>query len=212
MLTQTLIIILITAAISISAFSAPRIYNDLILYPPAISNGQYYRLLTSGFIHADYVHLLFNMLTLWFFGRPMEEQYFNAIVQMRGDGGLWKYVFLLFYLAAIVVSSIPSFIKNRHNDQYASLGASGGVSAVLFAFILQAPWATIYVFFLPVPAIVFGVLYLVYSQYMSAKGGDNINHDAHFWGAVFGMVATIAFDPDSISRFIEQIQQPQFKF
>ncbi|MCU0395553.1 MAG: rhomboid family intramembrane serine protease [Chitinophagaceae bacterium] len=203
MLSHTLIIILVTAAISISAFSNGRIYNDLIMYPPAIRKGQYYRLLTSGFIHADYMHLIFNMLTLWFFGKVLEQQYFQQF---------GKFTYLIFYLLAITVSDIPSYVKHRYNASYASLGASGGVSAMLFAFIILAPWSTIYIFFLPVPAIVFGVLYLVYSQYMANRGGDNINHDAHFWGAVFGIVGVLVLDRNAIPRFIELIQRPEFNF
>jgi membrane associated rhomboid family serine protease len=203
MFSQTLIIIVVTALVSFSAFNNSKIYNDLIMYPPAINKGQYYRLLTSGFLHADFMHLLFNMLTLWFFGKLLEEQYFFAF---------GKFTYLIFYLLAIVVSDIPSYIKHKANSNYASLGASGGVSAILFAFIILSPWSTIYLFFLPVPAIVFGVVYLVYSQYMAKKGGDNINHDAHFWGAMFGIVGVIALDRQAIPRFIELIQHPQFNF
>jgi membrane associated rhomboid family serine protease len=203
MLSHTLIIIIATAAISITAFSNHKVYNDLIMYPPAINRGQYYRLLTSGFIHADYMHLAFNMLTLWFFGRLMEEQYFSRF---------GSFTYLVFYLVAIIVSDIPSYLQHRTNTRYASLGASGGVAAVLFAFITQAPWATIYIFVLPVPAIVFAVAYLFYSQYMKKRGGDNINHDAHFWGSLFGVVGVIILDPEAIPRFIQLIQHPRFDF
>lgn len=209
-MTHTLIIIIVTALVSFSAFNSTKVYNDLIMYPPAINRGQWYRLLTSGFIHADVMHLGFNMLTLWFFGRLLEEQYFA--VQFAHFGSISQYMFLIFYLLGIVVSDLPTYIKHRNNSSYASLGASGGVSAVLFAFILLVPWATIYVFVIPVPAIVFGVLYLVYSQYMSKKGGDNINHDAHFWGAIFGIVALLIIDRDTIPRFLESIQHPRFDF
>jgi len=209
-MTHTLIIIIVTALVSFSAFNSSKVYSDLIMYPPAINRGQWYRLLTSGFIHADVMHLGFNMLTLWFFGRLLEEQYFA--VQFAQFGSISKYMFLIFYLLGIVVSDLPTYIKHRNNNSYASLGASGGVSAVLFAFILLVPWATIYVFVIPVPAIVFGVLYLVYSQYMSKKGGDNINHDAHFWGAMFGIVALLVIDRDTIPRFLEAIQHPRFDF
>ena len=202
-MSHTLIIIIVTALISISAFNNGRIYNDLIMYPPAINRGQYYRLLTSGFIHADFMHLIFNMLTLWFFGKVLEERYFMYF---------GKFTFLIFYLAAITLSDLPSYIKHKNNSSYASLGASGGVSAILFAYIILAPWSTIYLFFLPVPAIVFGVVYLVYSQYMSRKGGDNINHDAHFWGAVIGVAGVLILDKDAIPRFIQLIQQPEFNF
>lgn len=202
-MSHTLIIIIVTALISISAFNNSRVYNDLIMYPPAINRGQYYRLLTSGFIHADFMHLIFNMLTLWFFGKVLEEQYFRYF---------GKFTFLLFYLAAITLSDLPSYIKHKNNSSYASLGASGGVSAMLFAYIILAPWSTIYLFFLPVPAIVFGVVYLVYSQYMARKGGDNINHDAHFWGAVIGVAGVLLLDNEAIPRFIQLIQQPEFNF
>lgn len=203
MLSHTLILIIITAAISITAFSNSKVYNDLIMYPPAIGKGQVYRLLTAGFIHADWAHLIFNMLTLWFFGKLLEEQYFVHF---------GKFTFIFFYLLAIIVSDIPSYLKHRNSSRFASLGASGGVAAVLFAFILLSPWSTIYVFVIPVPAIVFGVLYLVYSQYMSRKGGDNINHDAHFWGAVFGIAALLVLDKQAIPRFLELVQHPQFNF
>lgn len=202
-MSHTLIIIIITALISFSAFNNSRIYNDLIMYPPAINRGQYYRLLTSGFIHADFMHLIFNMLTLWFFGKVLEERYFMYF---------GKFTFLIFYLAAITLSDLPSYIKHKNNSSYASLGASGGVSAILFAYIILAPWSTIYLFFLPVPAIVFGVVYLVYSQYMARKGGDNINHDAHFWGAVIGVAGVLLLDKEAIPRFIQLIQQPEFNF
>jgi membrane associated rhomboid family serine protease len=202
-MSHTLIIIIVTAIISISAFNNSRVYNDLIMYPPAINRGQYYRLLTSGFIHADFMHLIFNMLTLWFFGKVLEEQYFRYF---------GKFTFLLFYLAAITLSDLPSYLKHKNNSSYASLGASGGVSAILFAYIILAPWSTIYLFFLPVPAIVFGVVYLVYSQYMSRKGGDNINHDAHFWGAVIGVAGVLLLDNEAIPRFIQLIQNPEFNF
>jgi membrane associated rhomboid family serine protease len=202
-MSHTLIIIIITALISFSAFNNSRIYNDLIMYPPAINRGQYYRLLTSGFIHADFMHLIFNMLTLWFFGKVLEERYFMYF---------GKFTFLIFYLAAITLSDLPSYIKHKNNSSYASLGASGGVSAILFAYIILAPWSTIYLFFLPVPAIVFGVVYLVYSQYMARKGGDNINHDAHFWGAVIGVAGVLLLDKEAIPRFIQLIQRPEFNF
>ena len=202
MFSQTVIIIILTAVISFGAFNNRKLYNDLILYPPAINRGQYYRFLTSGFIHADLQHLLFNMLTLYFFGGVMED-FLN--------GALGKWAFLALYLGAIIISDIPSYLKNKNNPAYASLGASGGVSAVLFAFILQAPWSTIYVFILPVPAIIFGLLYMGYSIYMSKKGTDNINHDAHIWGAIFGVVFILINLPQEVSGFIERVISPGFR-
>jgi membrane associated rhomboid family serine protease len=201
MFSQTIIVIILTALVSFGAFNNRTLYNDLILYPPAINRGQYYRFLTSGFIHADLQHLLFNMLTLYFFGRVMED-----FLNME----LGNWAFLTLYLGAIVISDIPSYLKNRNNPGYASLGASGGVSAVLFAYIILAPWTTIYVFILPVPAIIFGVLYMGYSIYMSKKGTDNVNHDAHLWGAIFGIVFILINMREQLAVFIEKVMHPRF--
>ena len=197
-MSQTLIIIVLTAVTSFLAFSNQKLYGDLIMYPPAINKGQYYRLLTSGFIHADYSHLIFNMLTLYFFGKFVEE----AMGSIIG-----RYGFLALYLGGIIISDIPSYLKNRNNSHYASLGASGGVSSVVFAFILFAPWA--WFAFPPVPAIVYGIGYLVYCVYMGKKGGDRVNHDAHFWGALYGVVFTIINEPRIGAYFINQLMHPQ---
>lgn len=201
MISQTIILIVLTGLISFGAFNNHDLYRNLILYPPAINRGQYYRFVTSGFIHADLQHLLFNMLTLYFFGSVM-EQFLNEAIG--------KWAFLTMYLAAIVVSDIPSYLKNRNNAGYASLGASGGVSAILFGYILLAPWQTIYVFVFPVPAIIFALLYMGYSVYMSKKGGDNVNHDAHIWGAVFGIVFILLNVKGALAHFLSSLMQPSF--
>ncbi|RYE24099.1 MAG: rhomboid family intramembrane serine protease [Sphingobacteriales bacterium] len=203
-MSYTLIIIIITAAISIYTFSNESLYQKLILWPKRMdSPSEYYRLLTSGFIHADWMHLIFNMLTLYFFGRIVE--YFFAEI---GHDALY----IVLYLAGIVVASLPSFIKNRNNSYFRSLGASGGVAAILFAFVYFAPWETIYVWFIPVPGILAGIGYLGYSAYMSRRGGDYINHDAHFWGAVFGFLFTLVVDPTHGRIFFEQLMHPHFNF
>jgi len=201
----TLIIIVITAIISLTAFNNEKVMNDLILYPRKMKEPkEYYRLVTSGFIHADMMHLLFNMFTLYFFGKNVETLYTML--------GFPKYAFVILYLLGIVVASLPSFFKHRDDAYYRSLGASGGVAAVLFAFIYFAPWETIYIWFIPVPAILAAVGYLVYSAYASKKGGDNINHDAHFYGAVFGFIFTLIFEPSHGMIFINQLMQPHFNF
>lgn len=200
----TIIIIIITAAISIYTFSNELVYNKLILWPKRMDTpGEYYRLLSSGFIHADWTHLIFNMLTLFFFGRWVELFYAQI-----GHASL----FPILYLAGIIAASLPSFIKNRNNGYYRSLGASGGVAAVLFAFVYFAPWETIYVWFIPIPGILAGIGYLAYSAYMSRKGGDYVNHDAHFWGAVFGFIFTLIFDPTHGQIFFQQLINPHFNF
>jgi membrane associated rhomboid family serine protease len=202
--TITIAIIILTAIISFTAFNNEKITNDLIFWPPMIKEkNQYYRFITSGFIHADIAHLAFNMITLYFFGRAM-ELFFVAKIGKVG--------FLLFYIAGIIVSEIPSYIRHRNNYNYRSLGASGAVSAVLFSFILLAPWQTLYVFFLPVPAIIFAALYIGYSIYMDRKGGDHVNHSAHLWGAVWGIAFTIIMEPSVVSHFLEQLMNPSFGF
>jgi membrane associated rhomboid family serine protease len=201
--TITVIIIIITCIISFTAFSSEKIINDLIFWPPMIKEKhQYYRFITSGLIHADIPHLAFNMITLYFFGRLVEEYLFIPKIGKTG--------YLLFYIAGIIVSEIPSYIRHRNNYSYRSLGASGAVTAVLFSFILLAPWQTIYVFFLPVPAIIFAALYVGYSIYMDRKGGDNVNHSAHLWGAAWGVAFTLFMEPAIINRFIKQLMNPSF--
>jgi membrane associated rhomboid family serine protease len=206
MFTLTISIIVLTCIISVTGFNNPKIIDDLIFWPPAISNRhQYYRFITCGFIHANYTHLAFNMFTMYFFGKVMEAWY-------KGILGLPNYYFLILYLGALVFSLVPTYIKHRQDYDYRSLGASGAVSAILFAFILLRPWQTIYVFFIPIPSIIYGVLFLAYSVYMSRKGGDFINHDAHFYGALFGVIFTIAVRPAVINMFITELSHPRFQF
>lgn len=202
-MSSTLIIIIITSIISIAAFNNPTITGNLILWPRQMENPkEYYRLLSSGFIHADWMHLLFNMFTLYFFGRNVEMLFMMT--------GIPSFYYWVLYLLGIVVASLPSFFNHRNDVYYRSLGASGGVAAVLFAFIYFAPWQTILIWFIPVPAILFAVGYLFYSANMAKKGGDNINHDAHFYGAIFGFVFTLIFEPSHGKIFIQQLMQPHF--
>ncbi len=194
----TLILILVTAAVSLLAFRTPALAGRLILWPPAIDrNKQYDRLVTYGFIHADIWHLLFNMVTLFFFGRIMER----IITDLTGS----VLVYIGFYLSALVVSILPTYLKHQKDPNYRSLGASGAVSAVLFAFILINPWAMIGVFFIPMPAIVFAVLYVAYSIWMDKRGGDNVNHGAHLAGAAYGVLFMIAMEPDVLRHFLGQL-------
>lgn len=200
----TLAIIFITVLVSISGFRQSKIIDELIFWPPAITQQhQYYRFITCGLIHADYMHLIFNMVTLYFFGTIMEAHY-------QGELGLQKWYYLALYIGALIVSNIPTYIKHRNDAGYRSLGASGAVSAVLFAFILLSPWQRIYVIVFPIPAIIYGGLFLFYSAYMSRKGGDHVNHDAHFYGALFGMLFTIAVRPDVVNVFLNELAHPHF--
>ena len=197
--TFTIIIIVITVLVSLAAFNDANLINKLILYP-RIMNGdpkEYYRFLTSGFIHGDFNHLLFNMFTLYSFGRVVEE--------FMGSGQM----FLLLYLSGIIISSLPAFFKNRNNSQYRALGASGGVSSILFFSIYFAPWSKIGIMFLPgIPAILFGVLYIIYCIYMSKRGNDNIGHDAHLMGALYGLLFALILDPTHGQLFMQAIFHP----
>lgn len=198
----TIVIILVTCLVSWLALKDNRWITELILWPPAIKRGkQYYRMVSYGFIHADMSHLLFNMITLFFFGRLIEE-FVSGYIGVLG--------FVAFYLSAIVVSILPTYIKNVDNPNYRSLGASGAVSAVLFAFVLLQPWTTILIFFIPCPAIIYAVLYIAYSIYMDRKGSDNINHSAHLWGAAYGVLFLLCMEPRLTGAFLSQLSRPAF--
>lgn len=200
----TIIIIAITVIISLVAFSNEELLNKLIFYPARMSSpSEYYRFITGGLIHADFIHLFFNMYVLYIFGRNVEYVYTAYIGK--------PYLFAVMYVFALIAASLPSFAKHRNNYYYRALGASGAVAAVLFAFVYYAPWATLRFFgVIPIPAIIFAILYLVYSAYAARKGTDNIGHDAHFYGSVFGFVFTLLFDPTHGQVFIEQIMNPSF--
>ena len=183
----TLIILIATCIISIIAFKNQKLIDDLIFYPPAVTERkQYYRFITCGFIHANVPHLAFNMYSFWIFGEYVEILFMTVF----GPIGRWYYLFM--YISALVVCLLPTYLKNKTNYYYRSLGASGAVSAVIFAFIFLNPLQGIGLIFLPrefmIPGFIFGFLYLVLSSYLDKKGGGNINHSAHIWGAVYGIV------------------------
>ena len=201
-MSTTLLIIAITCIVSVMAFKNSRLLDDLILWPPAITQQrEYHRLVTYGLVHADFGHLLFNMFTLFFFGRVMEGFFADRL----GSLG-----FVLFYIGGLVASILPTYLKNRNNASYRSLGASGAVSAVLFSFILIAPWQMIIVLVVPLPAIVYAVLYTAYSIYMDRRGQGNINHSAHLWGAAYGVIVTILVDPRVLPYFLNAAMHPSF--
>ncbi|MCJ0824599.1 rhomboid family intramembrane serine protease [Luteimonas sp. 50] len=201
-LSLTVLIIAATVLVSWLAFNNPRLLDRLVLWPPAIARQhQYDRLVTHGFIHADFQHLLFNMITLYFFGR-LVEQWFVPYIGRVG--------FVLFYLSAIVIAILPTYLRHVGDTRYRSLGASGAVSAVLFTFILVQPWSLIFVFFVPVPAIVYGALYVGYSVWMDKHGQDNVNHSAHLWGAAYGIAFTLLMEPRVGAAFVDRLLHPSF--
>ena len=197
----TLFLIGLTVLVSWQAFERPRLMDRLILWPPAIErNKQYERLLTHGFVHADWQHLLFNMITLFFFGRAVEPLF----AQYLGPLG-----FALFYASAVVVAILPTYLRHRHDPNYRSLGASGGVSAVLFASILLQPWMLIFIP-IPVPAVLYGIGYVGYSFWMDRNGGDNVNHSAHLSGAIYGVLFMLMMEPRVAGVFLQRLMSPSF--
>jgi membrane associated rhomboid family serine protease len=198
-LSITLAIIAVTVLVSWRAFNDRALLERLILWPPALARKhQYERLLTHGFIHADWVHLAFNMITLFSFGRMLE----GILAQWIGRGG-----FLLFYLSAIVIAILPTWLRHRNDANYSSLGASGGVSAVLFAFILFDPWSSLIIFPipLPIPAFLFALLYVGYSIWMDRRGGGNVNHSAHLFGAAYGVLFVLLLEPRVFAHFTQAL-------
>ena len=206
-ITITLIIIIITVLVSVAAFNNNKVQNDLIFYPPAVTqNNQWYRFITCGLIHADFGHLLFNMLSLYFFGPSVEEEF----MEIFGEKG--KFIYLLLYISALVVSLLPTYFKHKNDSQYRSLGASGAVSAVIFAGLMLAPGTEVYIFFIPIPipGFIFAPLYVLVSAILDKRGRDNINHSAHIWGGLYGLLFVIAstyfVQYNAISEAIEKIK------
>lgn len=198
----TVIIIAITCIVSILCFNGTLNGNKLIFNAYQVwHRKEWYRMLTSGIIHSGWGHLFFNMLTLYFFGRVV-EQYFSAAF----GGILGAVLYVMLYVSALAISSLGDLVKYRDNWNYNALGASGAVSAVLFASILFAPKMGIYIYLIPipVPGYIFAPLYLLYCWYMAKRNMDNIGHTAHFWGAVYGILFPIICKPDVLSFCLSQ--------
>jgi membrane associated rhomboid family serine protease len=188
----TIVIILITVVVSVLAFSNRDLFRRLVFNAYDIKHFKNtYRFLSYALIHGDWIHLLVNMMVLYSFGRIV-EQYYGYYFGLKGI-----LYYLMLYIGGIALSTLPSYGKHKDDYSYTAVGASGAVSAVVFASIVFDPLNKIYIFLIPIgiPAIIFGGLYLVYSWYMGKKNIDNIGHDAHFWGAVFGFVFTILLKP-----------------
>lgn len=188
-------IVAVTVALSILCFRSQDLFLKLSLMPyRVVKHREFYRLVTHGFIHADWTHLFVNMFTLWSFGYYM-EQIFDY---MGFRTGAW----LLLYMGGMLVATTHDLLTQRNNPYYLSIGASGAVSAVMFASIFLDPWGKIYLMaLLPLPSILFGVIYLIYCQYMARQAEDNVNHYAHFYGALYGFLFPALLHPDLISQF-----------
>lgn len=206
----TVVIIIITVIVSIFAFYSRKVMDDLIFYPVSISDDrQYYRFVTYGFLHADWMHLIFNMYAFYLFGQFTEGAFGQLFGETRGAA-----FYILFYILALIASIYPDYLKYKNNGQYRSLGASGAVSAVVFAYILLNPVGGIGLIFIPVfiPGFLFGILFLVISYFLGKKGRSSVNHYAHMWGAVFGLLFLIVLSKlyshyPVLENFLTQIKK-----
>jgi membrane associated rhomboid family serine protease len=197
----TLIIIVITVLASFYAWNNESVFQKWILNPYTVNRrNEYHRMLTSGLIHKDYMHLFFNMLAMFFFGELIEQTYVESFGQM----GALLYIGL--YVLGIIASDLPTYLKHKNHPHYNSLGASGGVSSVVFSYILFYPTREICLYFiLCLPSFIFGALYMLYSYMQAKKGGDYINHDAHLFGAIFGIVFNIVIMPSVALHFFNEV-------
>lgn len=199
---MTLYIVIFTTLISILALGNHKLMEQLIFNPYVTRvRNEWFRFFSCALLHADYIHLGVNMFVLYSFGQAVEYYYDYAF------GSKGTLMFILLYVSSVIAANISTYMKHQHNPAYNSLGASGAVSAIVFTSILFNPFDKVYLYgFIGLPGIVIGVAYLIYSYYMSQRAsGDNINHEAHFYGSIHGIVFTIAFKPEIGKRFLEQL-------
>jgi membrane associated rhomboid family serine protease len=200
-ISANLIIIGITSLISIASFSNENLLGKL-LHRPYLEdrNKEYFRMLTSGFIHADMFHLFINMFVLYQFGPWVEMKFIEKF------GSIGSITYVIFYILTIVLANVSTHFRHRSNYSYAALGASGATSGVLFSFIFFEPLSTLGLYMIiPVQVILFGVLYLWYSSWAAKKNMDNIGHDAHFYGAVAGFAITMILFSGEIGSFFSKL-------
>jgi membrane associated rhomboid family serine protease len=198
----TLLIIIFTSLVSYQGFNQYAFIDRLKHFPAKeAAGGEYYRLLTSGFIHADWTHLLVNMFVLYSFGEFIERYIITEFGQVPG-----RIIYLGLYLCNIVLANIPTTISKRHTPSFSSIGASGAVSGIIFIYILMNPWSMLYLFFIiPVPAIIAGTGYLIYSSWAAKHGHGRLDHSAHFAGAIAGMLMIILLKKEIIAVFFHRL-------
>lgn len=198
----TLIIIIITAIVSVAAMQNRELLSKLQFNAYLVKHGnEWHRALTHALVHAGWLHLFVNMWVLWNFGLIV-EQFFDAY---RGEWG--RVMYLALYVGGVLFATLPALRKHQDNFNYNAVGASGAVSAVLFASIYFLPTMGIYIMFIPIaiPAFVIGPLYLAYEWYQHKNSTDNVAHDAHFWGAAFGFALSVLFVPEQFVMFVKEI-------
>ncbi|MEY3369037.1 MAG: hypothetical protein RI973_2192 [Bacteroidota bacterium] len=201
-MTITLILIIATCLISYQALNNHEMQHKLLHYPYIEDkSNEYYRWLTACFVHGSWLHLGINMYVFYGFGEQVEFRFLELFGPVMG-----RINFLLLYLTTAVMANIPTFFRHRNNQAFRSVGASGAVSGILFVFILFEPWARLGLFFvIPVRAILAAFLFLIYSSYAGRQSNDMIDHEAHFYGAVFGFSFAVALKPSLFSDFVQKI-------
>lgn len=194
-------IVVITVLISVLAFRNHEITDKLSLKPTLVLRKfQLYRIFSHALVHADWAHLIVNMYVLFIFG---EITLYHFSIHFGKSGTM---LFFLFYALSLLFSSLYTLYKHRNDNYYTAIGASGAVNAVVFSTLLFDPWNNVYFFgVIPIPGIIFGALYLIYSAYMGRKNADNIGHDAHFFGALFGLIFPIIIHFDLLQLFIKNL-------
>ncbi len=203
----TMMLIAANVILSFIAINNRAVMNHAIMWPYGVKrNHQYFRFISSGFVHADYMHLIFNMFTFFFFGRNLE-----LILTFYKLGGTVSYLSL--YFIALIISDLPTYFKQQDNKDYLCLGASGAVSAIVFATIIFSPWSSIYLYgAIKISALLYAVLYLVYCVYAGKRNRDHINHSAHLWGSLFGLIFTIiiiaVLQPSLFAAIFDQLKHP----
>jgi membrane associated rhomboid family serine protease len=194
------LIFVITIITSVMAFNNVELLSNLILHPYSVARNKHtYTVITSGLIHNDWMHLIFNMFSYYFFAFQLERLM-----------GHWQ--FGLLYIASLILSDLPTIYKHKDDYGYRCLGASGAVSAVIFGYIMYGPTTGMMIMPIPVeiPAIIFGPLYLVYCYFASKNARDNVNHDAHMYGALSGLILVIIFDHHVVNNFISEVSRAYF--
>lgn len=202
MITKILSLFIIVS--SLIGFSNPQIIGKYLFSPFLIKHyRQHYRFLSHAFFHANWLHLFFNVWVFWSFGSYLEEYIYPMLFGEK----MSRIYFLILFTGGIYASSIVEYIKHRDNPEYASIGASGAIESVVFSFIILNPKQIIYLFFIPMPAIVLGIVFLIFSFYMSKRKNptDKIGHEAHFWGAIFGIIFTFIIKPSLLMNYIHLI-------
>lgn len=198
----TIIIVIITGLISYQCFQNSNLFNKLKHFPYVEARQkEYFRFVTSGFVHGGWLHLLINMFVLYEFGRHVENVFLVEFGETMG-----RINYLLLYFLTIIFADIPTFIKHKDNPHFSSVGASGAVSGVLFVYVLFAPWNLLMLYgIIPIPGIVAAIGYLIYSSWASRQGGGRIDHDAHMYGAIFGFLFAIVLRPSFFNAFLDRL-------